>query len=210
MKIVDEAVAQGASAKHACAVAGITLRTLQRWRANPDGDRRRGPNEQPSSSLTEEERRQVIEIATSPEFVDLSPHQIVAKLADMGMYIASESSFYRELRRARMLAHRHQSQPRRNKNPAELVADGPNQVWSWDITYLPGPIVGTYFFLYAILDVWSRKVVSSVVHQTQDERLSAAMNETACDREKIARSTLTLHADNGSTMKGKTMLAKLE
>ena len=211
LSLIDEAVATGARYRAACQTIGLSLRTVQRWRKTPASeDGRHGPLTRPGNALSDEEWAAVRAYATAPEFSGLSPHQLVVKLADMGVYVASESSFYRELRRAKLLAHRDNSKPRKHKKPAERIACGPNQVWAWDITYLPGALVGLYYFLYAVLDVWSRKLVAWEVHEAQDDALSAALMEAACTREGVDPGTLLLHADNGGPMKGKTMLAKLE
>ena len=211
LALVDEAVSAGAGFVRACQELGLSARTVQRWRHDPEGkDQRSGPAHRAPNALSDEEWAEVRALATSPEFVGLSPHQLVAKLADMGIYVASESSFYRELRRAKLLGHRDRGKPRRHKRPAERVATGPCQAWAWDITYLPGAVVGTYYFLYAVLDVWSRKIVAWEIHHEQTDELSAPLVEAACAREGVLPGKLLLHADNGGAMKGKTMLAKLE
>jgi transposase InsO family protein len=211
MSLLDEAIAAGARQDKACEVLGLDARTVQRWRARPGGgDQRNGPTTRPANALSDSEWATIRALSIAPEFDDLSPHQLVAKLADMGMYVASERSFYRELSRARLLAHRERSRPRTHKKPEERVATGPNQAWAWDITYLPAAVVGTYHFLYAVLDVWSRKIVAWEVHETQSDELSAPLIAAACTRESVQPGDLLLHADNGAAMKGKTMLAKLE
>jgi transposase InsO family protein len=208
---IDEAVAAGASQTRACEVLGIDERTVQRWRAQPDlEDRRRGPKQRPDNALTAEEEAEVIALVTSKEFIGLSPHQLVAKLADMGIFIASEATIYRLLRRRRLLQHRDRSRPRTHRRPREHVATGPNQVWAWDITYLPAAVRGTFWYLYSIIDVWSRKIVGWAVHEVQSDDLAAQLTEETCRREGVERGQLVLHADNGAAMKGKTMLVKLE
>lgn len=208
--LVDDAVAAGARREAACRMLDLSCRTVERWRKVPGSDQRCGPTSIAPHALSDAEREEIRRIATAPEFSGLSPHQIVAKMADMGIYVASESSFYRELRRAKLAAHRELSRPRVHRKPAERVATGPNQTWAWDITYLPGPVKGTYYYLYAILDVWSRKLVGVAVHDCQDDALAATLVEQACQREGVRRHNLLLHADNGGPMRGKTMLAKLE
>ena len=134
--LITEAVTNGARRAPACRVLGISLRTLQRWETEVGReDRRRGPHSGPANTLSEEERELVVSIATSLEYRDLPPSQIVPKLAEKGNYVASESSFYRILRHERLLAHRGKSAERRYHRPAAYRATGPNQVWSWDITY---------------------------------------------------------------------------
>ncbi|HEX4449466.1 MAG TPA: IS3 family transposase [Kofleriaceae bacterium] len=211
LDLIEEAVGAGASQARACEVLGLDVRTVQRWHKRPDGDDlRRGPKSRPANALTAEEQAKILELVTAPEFVGLSPHQLVAKLADMGMFVGSESSIYRLLRRRRLLQHRDRTKPHTHRRPRELVASGPNQVWAWDITYLPAGVRGTFWYLYAILDVWSRKVVAWAIHDVQSDDLAAALVDEACRREGVMRGQLTLHADNGASMKGKTMLVKLE
>jgi len=101
----------------------------------------------------------ILDIANSAEFRDLSPCKIVPLLADEGRYIASESTFYRVLKNEKQLTHRHKSSPQKHHKPDAFTAITPNQVWSWDITYLPSQIKGQYFYLYLIMDIFSRKIV---------------------------------------------------
>ena len=211
LELIDEAVTAGARRARACAVAGLDTRTVERWRKRVDGDDlRRGPRTRPANALTAVEEEKIVELATAPEFVGLSPHQLVPKLADMSIFVASESSFYRVMRRRRMVRHRDRARPRKHRRPRELVATGPNQVWAWDITYLPAGVQGMFWYLYAILDVWSRKIVGWEVHDVQNDELAATLVDETCRREGIIRSGLVLHSDNGAAMKGKTMLVKLE
>lgn len=211
LELIEEAVAAGARRQRACAVAGLDTRTVERWRNRPDGDDlRHGPKTRPANALTADEEAKIVELVTAPEFVGLSPHQLVPKLADMSMFVASESSVYRVMRRRRLARHRDRSRPRTHHRPRELVATGPNQVWAWDITYLPAGVRGTFWYLYAIIDVWSRKLVGWAVHNVQSDTLAADLVDATCAREGVVRDQLALHADNGGAMKGKTMLVKLE
>lgn len=208
---IAEAVAAGARLAAACKVVGVDVRTVQRWRAKPGlVDRRSGPRQRPANALTSAEEAEILALVNSQEFISLSPHQLVAKLADMGIYIASESTIYRLLRRRRLLRHRDRSRPRTGRRPREHVATGPNQVWAWDITYLPSDVRGRFWYLYSIIDVWSRKMVGWAVHNAQADELAAKLAEDACHHERVAFGRLVLHADNGTPMKGKTMMAKLE
>lgn len=208
---LDEAVAAGARLKVACELIGLDIRTVQRWRRCPDGgDQRRGPKTRPGNKLTVAEEDALVALLTSPEFRSLSPHQLVAKLADLGIYVASEATVYRVLRRRALLAHRDRAKPRTHRRPPQHLATGPNQVWAWDITYLPAAVRGTFWYLYAIIDIWSRKVVGWGVHTAQTDELAAALIAETCAREGVVRDQLILHADNGAAMKGKTMLVKLQ
>lgn len=210
--LVDEAVAAGARQHKVCELLGLDARTLQRWRSQDIGeDRRAGPKEVPSNKLSAAERARALEVVNSPEYRDLSPKQIVPILAEQGTYIASESTIYRMLREEGQMTHREPSRaPTKRYRPDEKVATGPNQVWSWDITYLPSPIRGVFFYLYVVVDVWSRKLVGWSIHEEESAEHASAMIEAACAREGIQRGQLVLHSDNGGPMKGATLLAMLE
>ena len=147
IELIKEAVTAGARRSKACEILEITLRTLQRWEGAGGGDQRRGPAGGPENALSDAERALVVAVATSKTYRDLPPSQIVPILADAGVYLASESTIYRILREEKLLAHRGRSQTPRHHRPAELVATGPNQVWSWDITYLRSPVRGWFYYM---------------------------------------------------------------
>ena len=209
--LVHEAVSAGARQRKACEVVGVDPRTLQRWRAQGIGaDGRAGPKQAPKNKLSAQERERILEVVNSPEHRDLCPKQIVPRLADQGEYLASESTLYRVLREEGQLKHREPSSPPTNRSrPEECVATAPGQVWSWDITYLRSPILGVFFYLYVVLDVWSRKIVGWSVHEAESGGHASAMIEAACAREGIGRDQLVLHSDNGGPMKGATLLTTL-
>ena len=209
--LVDEAVAAGARLESACKELGIDARTIQRWRLEPDvEDRRRGPKMRPANALAAEEEKDVLSLLNSQEFSALSPHQVVAKLADMNIYKVSERTMYRVLKRNKLQAHRERARPRTHHRPAEHCATGPRQVWSWDITYLRSPIKGSFWLLYMVVDVWSRKVVAARVHDHESDELASVLINDACEREGIDRAGLVVHSDNGPAMKGQTLLAKMQ
>jgi putative transposase len=213
LALITEARAAGARLGPCCDVLELDVRTVQRWLLQgPDGgeDRRHGPHATPANKLSDDERQQIVELATSPEFVDLAPHQIVPRLADMNIYIASESSIYRELRRRKLDAHRGRARPPTRRRPDEHRASGPNQVWCWDITYLRSPIAGTFYYLYLFLDVWSRKIVGWEVLDEESNEAAASLFRQICANERLDPAGLVLHADNGGPMKGATMLATLQ
>jgi len=159
--------------------------------------------------LSEQERKKVLKVANSPEYRDLSPNQIVPKLADMGIYLASESTFYRILRDEKLINHREPSKPASSPRPKEHVATGPCQVWSWDITYLKTDVKGIFLYLYMIMDVWSRKIVAANVFEEECMEHSSILFAQACMRHGVKKDQLVLHSDNGGPMKGSTMLATL-
>jgi len=209
---IAEAVRSGARRSKACETIGLSLRTTQRWKLRPEGgeDLRQGPRTNSGNRLSEEEQTEVLRIANSPVFRDLSPNQIVPTLADQNIYVASESTFYRILKDAKLDAHRSAPKPPRRKKPREQVAEAPNRVWTWDITYLKGPVKGTFFYLYLIVDIFSRKIVGHAVRETESSEYAAFLVNEACQREGIRKDTLILHQDNGSPMKGATLKATLE
>lgn len=207
-QLVAEAQASGASREKACEFLGVSVRTVERWATRPE-DLRKGPRTKPQNALTAEERESVLAIANKAEFANLPPCQIVPRLADQGQYVASESSFYRILNAENMLAHRSKSQPRKHKKPEELLATSPNEIWSWDITYLRSAIAGKFYYLYLPMDIFSRMIVHWEIHETESADLASGMIETACLKQHISRDQITLHSDNGGPMKGATMLATL-
>lgn len=209
LMLIDEACAAGARRERACEELGLSMRTLQRWIHQPV-DNRKGPTTKPANALTEEERCKLLAIANSKEFADLSPWQIVPKLADRGEYIASESTFYRVLKSANCLQHREKSMPRKHQRPQELIAHSPNEIWSWDITFLKAAIKGTFYYLYLPMDIFSRLIVHWEVHEVQSEVLASEMITRACEMHKISSNQIVLHSDNGGPMKGATMLATLQ
>jgi len=146
----------------------------------------------------------------SEKYRDLPPCKIVPQLADEGIYLASESSMYRILREEKQLAHRSSTQPAERKRPDACAADAPNRVWSWDITYLATLIAGQYFYLYMMMDVFSRKIVGWSVHDEQSAEYASCLMKEASLNENIQPQQLKLHSDNGSPMKGSTMLATLQ
>lgn len=206
---IEEAVAGGARHAAACEALGLTARTLQRWVHSPV-DERRGPNRTPANKLTTAERSKLIEVATSPEFRDCSPKQIVPLLADRDIYLASESTFYRVLHEEDLQHSRSRARPASHR-PREHVADGPWQVASWDITYLRSHTRGRFFFLYLVEDVWSRKILGWDVHTVESEELAADLiDRIRLDATDTDLAGWVLHSDNGGPMKGATMLATLQ
>lgn len=209
LALAEEAMLAGCKQENVCEILGTTERSLQRWRLSPV-DRRQGPKTLPGNKLTPEEEKRLLTVANSEVYRDKSPRQIVPLLADQGEYLASESTFYRVLARHKQLTHRGKSKSRVNPRPRALTAIAPNQVYSWDITYLPTTIRGRYFYLYLFLDVFSRKIVGWAVHEQEAMDLSARLLLGICEREKINKNQVTVHADNGGPMKGSTMLVTME
>ena len=208
---VTKAQQAGARLSVACKELGLAARTIQRWRTQGGGDdERRGPKTPPANKLSQSEREAVLAVANSPEFRDLSPHQIVPILADRGCYLASESTFYRILRREQQLAHRGRAKPPEPRPRPEHHATGPNQVWSWDITYLRCAVAGQFYYLYLFVDVWSRKIVADAVYDRESSALASQLLEQALSDEESGGVDLVVHSDNGAPMKGATFRATLE
>lgn len=211
LHFIDDAVKAGAREWKACETLELSLRTVQRWRAGAHEDKRRGPIRPPANKLSAPERAEILKVANTPVYRNLSPKQIVPLLSDEGIYLGSESSVYRILRDAGQLVHREPSRPpTTRKLPKPLSADGPNQVWSWDITYLRTARRGCFFYLYLVLDIWSRKIVAAEVYAEESMELAASFLENTCTSLDLDPRGLYLHSDNGGPMKGSTMLATLE
>ena len=208
--------ADGARLRPACEIAGIDLRTLQRWQAHAGltaGDGRPlAVRRMPSHALTPDERAQLLAVANQPRFASVPPARIVPMLADEGVYLASESSFCRVLREHGQSCHRGRAKaPKASRPPTTHIATAARQVWCWDMTYLPATIMGRWFHLYLILDLYSRKVVGWEVHATDDSHHAAHLVQRTALAEGIAMlaSKPVLHGDNGSTLKATTVLAML-
>jgi len=184
-----------------CRALAVPRATYYRWRtpkASVPVPPRRGPR-----ALPPEERAQILALLNDDRFAELPPAEVYATLLDEGKFVCSIRTMYRVLQenaqvqeRRRQLRHPHYQAP-------ELLATGPNQLWSWDITKLKGPVKWTYFCLYVILDVFSRYVVGWMAAAQESAALAQRLIEQTCERQGIAQGTLTLHADRGSSMTSK-------
>jgi transposase InsO family protein len=206
----------GARLDRACATAGIDVRTLQRWQAGSGltvGDGRPGAvRPLPAHALSTAERAAVLETANAPRFADVPPARIVPMLADEGVYLASESTFARVLRAHGQNTPRGRAKaPRTSRPPSTHEARGPGQVWCWDMTFLPAEVVGRWFYLYLILDLYSRKIVGWEVHASDASEHAAHLVRRTALAEGLAAQTVkpVLHGDNGATLKATTVLAML-
>lgn len=194
-----------------CEELGLDPRTVQRWRHGGVGDDgRHGPKTAPKNKLPPSERAHALQVMNSVEFRDKSPNQIVPTLADRGEYVASESTLFRILREEGQAAHRGRAKPPTSRPPSEWRATGPNQVWSWDITYLRSPIAGTFFYLYMFVDVWSRQIVGFRVETKECTVLASDLLEEICRERSLDPKGIVLHQDNGSPMKGATLRATMD
>lgn len=211
LKLVRDCVASGSRQGKACELLGISERRLQRWiLLKGREDQRYGPKTQPANKLTLVEQSHIVAVATSKEYRDMSPHQIIPKLADKGTYIASESSFYRVLKANSLLTHRGKSKPKNMARPRAHETFAPRELFSWDITYLSTAVKGQYFYLYLFLDVFSRKAIGHEVHSEESAEHSSALLAKICAKERIDKHRVSLHSDNGGPMKGATMLVTMQ
>lgn len=208
MRLISEARQDGARLASACRVVGVDARTVQRWETRNDDDMRMGPKTKPANALTEAEQAEVLRIANSKEFRNLSPKQIVPILADMGRYVASESSIERLLKKHNQKAHRGPKRRKGATKPREKLATTAGQVWTWDITYLRSPITGQFFYLYMTVDIWSRKIVAAEVFARECGELASSFLRDTVAKENSSES-LIVHQDNGAPMKG-TLKACME
>lgn len=212
--MIIEARENGARLEPACDVVGISVRTYQRWLSEGDVQEDKRPTAErpePSNKLSDEEYQSILNVVSMPQFADLPPSQIVPALADKGIYIASESTFYRILRDENMQNYRGRAKaPSKHSLPTTYIADGPNQVWTWDITYLYSHVRGMYYKLYMIIDIFSRKIVGWEVWEDELGEYAAILMERAYLSEKVKRDQLVLHSDNGAPMKSFTLKSKLE
>jgi transposase InsO family protein len=218
VELIDEAHANGARLFMACKELGISIRTRQRWlrdasarTVNEDG-RKNAVREKPAGALSEEERRRILEVANSLEYASRPPAQIVADLADKGEWLASESTIYRVLREKGHQHHRGRAKNPVRRPPASHSATAPNQVWTWDITFLKTPVRGIYYYLYMIVDIYSRCIVGWEVYEEETGECARELITRAYIRQALWRKDrpLVLHSDNGSPMKASTFRATLE
>ncbi len=188
----------------ACGALGLSRASFHRRTATARRPRAPiPPRPRPARALAAPERQAVLELMREPRFVDQTPAEIYAELLDCGLYLCSIRTMYRILRdngevkeRRRQLRHPLYKKP-------ELIAEGPNQVWSWDITKLMGPTKWTYFYLYVIIDIFSRRVVAWLVADAESAALFKPLFEDAAAKHAVLPGRLTLHADRGPAMKAK-------
>lgn len=213
---IAQARTDGARLAPACALSGVDPRTLQRWKLAEGiscGDRRpEADRPVPSHALSEAERARIIAVVNEPRFAETPPARIVPALADEGIYIASESSFHRVLRTHGQMHRRGRAQPPRTARPPTThIATRPGEVWCWDVTFLPAQIQGRWFYLYLILDLYSRKIVGFEVHDTDSAEHAAHLAKRTALAEGVHAKAVrpVLHGDNGAALKATTVLAML-
>jgi len=186
----------------ACRALGAAVATIYR-RRTPPPPRPRCPRPVPARALTDAEREAVLAELRCERFVDSSPAQVWATLLDEGRYLASERTMYRLLEANGELRERRDQLRHPAYQRPELLAERPNEVWSWDISKLLGPAKWTYFYLYVILDVFSRYAVGWTVQHRESAHVAEQLIAQAAEQQQITRGQLTVHADRGSSMTSK-------
>ena len=193
----------------ACRLTGRSKATHYRRRHGPrHGPRKPGPS--PSNALTGLERDGVLTLLRSPRFADLAVAQVWAMLLDEGVYLCSQATMHRLLREAGENRDRRRQRTHPAKIKPHLIANAICEVWSWDITKLPGPARGVYFDAYVIIDIFSRYIVGWRVEDREDSDLAAELIATALKINDVQRGQLTIHADRGAAMTSKTVAQLLE
>lgn len=204
MKFVNE-LSDHVFVNRACKVIGLTRSSWyrrQKRKENKTGEAVQKPRKS-HRAITEIEKKNILDILNSPEFIDMAPAEIYATLLDRGQYYCSIRSIYRILEENRQVKERRRQLIHPVYKKPELLAVKPNQLWSWDITKLKGPVKWTYFSLYVILDVFSRYVVGWMVALRESATLAKKLIESSCQKQNIQPDELTIHADRGSSMKSK-------
>jgi len=194
-----------------CAATGLPRSTYYRMSRPPvatDGGGR--PRPSPRRKLSKEERRYVLELLNQDRFVDKAPAEVFATLLDEGIYLCSIRTMYRILKENKQVRERRDLRRHPKYQKPELLATAPNQIWSWDITRLKGPVKGQYYYLYVLLDIFSRYVVGWMVAHTEKAALAKILIEEAVAREAIEKGSLVVHSDRGSPMTAITLSQKLD
>jgi putative transposase len=199
-----EALGQQIGIRAACQALGVPrchyYRARARRTAEPPAPRKPSPR-----ALSPDERSEVRALLNSPRFQNSAPRQVYAGLLEEGRYLCSYRSMYRILHDHAEVRERRNQLRRPHYHKPELLATGPNQVWSWDITRLRGPVKGSYFYLYVVLDIYSRCVVGWMVANRESAALAEELVAETCRRHGIQRGQLTLHADRGKPMTAKPL-----
>jgi putative transposase len=190
--------------KPACTAMSVPRASLYRS-VRPKAEEPRAPRPRPARALSHEESARVLETLNSERFADKSPAEIHATLLDEETYLCSVRTMYRVLAGAGQVRERRDQLRHPSYAKPELLATGPNQVWSWDITKLRGPGKWTYFALYVVIDIFSRYVVGWMVASGESATLAGRLIATACENEGIEPGQLTIHADRGPSMTSKSV-----
>jgi putative transposase len=201
--VAIEQLAHGVGIAAACEALGVPRASYYRYQARAPRPSPPVERPRPPLALSETERQQVLEVLHSERFVDQAPPTVYATLLDEGRYLCSVRTMYRILAEADEVRERRNQLQRPSYAKPELLATGPNQVWSWDITKLKGPEKWTYFYLYVILDIFSRYVVGWMLAQREAADLAKRLIADSCEKQAVDPDRLTLHADRGPSMTSK-------
>ncbi|MGW4825490.1 transposase, partial [Streptomyces sp. NPDC004227] len=185
----------------ACAALGVSRATYYRHhRQSPAPARPRQKRHRHPRALTPQEEIRVLDVLHSPEFADMAPAEIYAILLDRGIYLCSESTMYRLLRRRGEVRERRRQAVHPPRTVPELVAEGPNRVWTWDITKLKGPVKGVYYCLYTIIDIFSRYTAGWMIADRENKNFAERFLSETIAKYGIVPGRLTIHSDRGSPM----------
>lgn len=218
MTAMIETWAPRVGAGRACRAFGVAERTFHHRRAAAEGRLAPRPSRaKPSAEhiavpwrIPDTERGHIKNILCSERFGDLAPAQVYAALLDEGVYLCSERTMYRVLHEHDLVHERRRGHRRRGHTPPRVHATAPNQAWSWDISRLRGPTVRSWFYLYVVLDIFSRKIVAWSIDTVESDKVAKRLIERACQREGINPDQLVLHSDRGAQMTGSTIAELLE
>ncbi len=199
--IAAEELSRQVGAEPACRALGVSRATFYRRKRSTPGHQQ--PRPSPARALCSEERERVVEVLSSPRFVDRSPGEVFATLLDDEQYLCSERTMYRVLAANRSVRERRNQREHPQYSKPELMATAPNQVLSWDITKLLGPEKWTYYYLYVLLDIFSRYAVGWMVADRENSALAGRLIEETCNKQGAQPDVLTLHSDRGSPMTSK-------
>jgi putative transposase len=188
----------------ACRALTLSRATFYRHRGATTDDTESTPRPTPERALKPSERQELLAVLRDDRFVDKAPAQVYAILLDEGRYLCSPRTMYRVLAAENEVRERRDQLRHPDYKKPELIATGPNQVWSWDITKLMGPVKWTYFHLYVMLDIFSRYVVGWMVAPRESATLAIRLVEASCEKQGIQRSQLNIHADRGTSMMAKS------
>lgn len=200
---VTESLAKEVNISHACCALTVPRSSFYRWRRRNDQRKRQRPA--PPLALSLEEQDAVLAILHDDRFVDQAPQEIYNTLLDEGNYLCSVRTMYRILEKHNEVKERRNQRSHPNYQKPELIADGPNQVWSWDITKLKGPVKWTYYYLYVILDIFSRYVVGWMIAHRELAALARKLIEQSCEKQEIQQDPLIIHSDRGPSMTSKSV-----
>lgn len=188
-------------ATKACDVIGLSRASFYRHKNPKNIEKKTKSKGKNFRAYTDEQKTNILDIMNSQEYCDKAPAQIYAKLLDSGIYYCSISTMYRTLKEKNQVLERRKQRTHKKYEKPELLATKPNELWSWDITKLKGPVKWTYFYLYVIIDVFSRYVVGWMVAHRELASLAANLISETCKKFNIEEGGLTIHADRGPSMK---------